>query len=77
MIAYEVISVGPVRVVRKPVCFPPPEGEPCFAEMLVEGRRARGSPARFANGSWQNLSGRPLAWEPTHWAIMEAGNGEV
>lgn len=75
MIRYEVIRVGPMRLIRKPVSLPPPEGEPCFAEMLVDGRRSRGSGARFADGHWQHLSGKPLGWEPTHWTVMEAGNG--
>jgi len=74
MTPYEVISIGPMRVVRKPVSLPPADGEICFAEILTDGRRSRGAGARLVAGEWQRLSGQPLGWEPTHWTFMEAGH---
>lgn len=75
MTRYEVFRMGPMTITRKPVSLSPADGELCFAEILVAGRRSRGAGARYVGGAWQRISGQPLGWEPTHWSVMEAANG--
>jgi len=73
---YEVFEMGSVRFVRKPVEIVPPEGVICFVEDHSTGRRSKCDAARFVAGEWIGHKGKPLAWMPTHWTIMEAGDGK-
>jgi hypothetical protein len=52
--------------IRYPIEAPPPDGTMGF----VNGADWQ-SPAKFVDGAWLTMGGKPFARKPTHWTIMD------
>src|SRR3546814_7780304 len=69
--AYEIITAGLLRFVRKPVEIIPDTDGLCFIEDLSSGRRTHHGVGKFVDGEWQDAHGQALKWSPTHWRSEE------
>src|SRR3546814_14359932 len=74
--AYEIITAGLLRFVRKPVEIIPDTDGLCFIEDLSSGRRTHHGVGKFVDGEWQDAHGQALKWSPTHWTVTESRNEE-
>src|SRR3546814_19582237 len=61
--AYEIITAGLLRFVRKPVEIIPDTDGLCFIEDLSSGRRTHHGVGKFVDGEWQDAHGQALRSE--------------
>src|SRR3546814_11260702 len=74
--AYEIITAGLLRFVRKPVEIIPDTDGLCFIDALSSGRRTHHGVGKFVAGEWQEAHGQALKWLTTHWTANERAKKE-
>jgi hypothetical protein len=66
VVRFELRFLPGISFIRYPIDRTPPDGVIGF----VNGADWQ-SPARFVDGAWLTLGGKPFTRTPTHWTIMD------